>query len=112
MILFRKVTFVADEMDTKGKDQGEPVTLATLKQDCFMIPMARMTRFFPAGHPVSCLKFSFLSVMYVTSEAHMTCQRSHTYKSFSLDMAHIMNNFLIFLFLEHSRMPFLSRKYI
>lgn len=30
----------------------EPVTLSTLKQDSLMIPAARMSQFFPAGHPV------------------------------------------------------------
>ena len=34
----------------------EPVTLSTLKQDCIMLPMARMKRFYPAGHPV-CMFF-------------------------------------------------------
>ncbi|CAL4187472.1 unnamed protein product, partial [Meganyctiphanes norvegica] len=30
----------------------EPVTLSNLKQDSLMIPVARMTHFFPAGHPI------------------------------------------------------------
>ncbi|CAL4142389.1 unnamed protein product [Meganyctiphanes norvegica] len=30
----------------------EPVTISNLKQDSLMIPVARMTHFFPAGHPI------------------------------------------------------------
>ncbi|CAL4122536.1 unnamed protein product, partial [Meganyctiphanes norvegica] len=31
---------------------GDPVTLSNLKQDSLMIPVARMSHFFPAGHPI------------------------------------------------------------
>jgi hypothetical protein len=33
--------------------QREPVTLATLTKDCFIIPVASLDRFLPAGVPVS-----------------------------------------------------------
>lgn len=33
--------------------QREPVTLATLNKDCFIIPVASLDRFLPAGVPVS-----------------------------------------------------------
>lgn len=35
--------------------QQEPVTLATLNKDCFIIPVASLDRFLPAGVPVSYL---------------------------------------------------------
>lgn len=33
--------------------RGEPVSLATLDRDCFIIPLASLERFLPAGVPVS-----------------------------------------------------------
>ncbi|XP_076030525.1 uncharacterized protein LOC143018872 isoform X2 [Oratosquilla oratoria] len=36
----------------QGPHPLEHVTISTLKQDCFMIPVSKMTRFFPAGHPI------------------------------------------------------------
>ena len=33
--------------------RGEPVSLATLNRDCFIIPVASLDRFLPAGVPVS-----------------------------------------------------------
>nr|XP_053643699.1 uncharacterized protein LOC128696469 isoform X2 [Cherax quadricarinatus] len=30
----------------------DPITLSNIKQDSLMIPVARMSRFFPAGHPI------------------------------------------------------------
>ncbi|XP_071529133.1 uncharacterized protein [Panulirus ornatus] len=40
---------LAEEMAAASR---EPVTLSTLKQDSLMIPVARMSHFFPAGHPI------------------------------------------------------------
>ncbi|KAG7154214.1 hypothetical protein Hamer_G024922 [Homarus americanus] len=39
----------AEEMAAASQD---PVTLGTLKQDSLMIPVAKMSHFFPAGHPI------------------------------------------------------------
>jgi len=33
--------------------RGEPISLATLDRDCFIIPLASLERFLPAGVPVS-----------------------------------------------------------
>lgn len=33
--------------------RAEPITLATLDRDCFIIPVASLDRFLPAGVPVS-----------------------------------------------------------
>lgn len=33
--------------------KAEPVTLANLDKDCFIIPIANLDRFLPAGVPVS-----------------------------------------------------------
>lgn len=35
--------------------RGEPISLATLDRDCFIIPLASLERFLPAGVPVSYL---------------------------------------------------------
>lgn len=41
-----------EELAEMAAASQEPVTLSTLKQDSLMIPVARMSHFFPAGHPV------------------------------------------------------------
>ncbi|XP_066968546.1 uncharacterized protein [Macrobrachium rosenbergii] len=40
------------EEEMAAPSSQEPVTLGTLKQDSLMIPAGRMSRFFPAGHPI------------------------------------------------------------
>ncbi|KOX78830.1 hypothetical protein WN51_08589 [Melipona quadrifasciata] len=32
--------------------RGEPISLATLDRDCFIIPLASLERFLPAGVPI------------------------------------------------------------
>lgn len=41
-----------EEEAMMASSSREPVTLSTLKQDSLMIPAARMSHFFPAGHPI------------------------------------------------------------
>lgn len=49
----------------------EPVTLGTLKQDCFMIPVGRMANFFPAGHPIPNLGEPGRVRMLETADPHL-----------------------------------------
>lgn len=51
----RQVSFTA-AASAASRDKAppsEPVTLATLNRDCFIIPVASLDRFLPAGVPVS-----------------------------------------------------------
>ncbi|KAF2356466.1 hypothetical protein FHG87_012773 [Trinorchestia longiramus] len=49
----------------------EPVTLQSLKKDCFMIPVGKMNRFFPAGHPIPSMEDSGRVRMLETADPHM-----------------------------------------
>lgn len=40
--------------------KAEPVTLANLDRDCFIIPIASLDRFLPAGVPVRKILLSYL----------------------------------------------------
>ncbi|KAB7507220.1 hypothetical protein Anas_00557, partial [Armadillidium nasatum] len=43
----------------------EPVTLSTVKQDCFMIPVSKLQNFFPAGHMIpsgDCLRLRMVEM--------------------------------------------------
>lgn len=46
---------------TDGHVRSEPITLATLDRDCFIIPVANLERFLPAGVPVSEVKRPLLT---------------------------------------------------
>jgi len=43
--------------------RGEPISLATLDRDCFIIPLASLERFLPAGVPVSDQKISLFCLI-------------------------------------------------
>lgn len=47
--------------------RGEPISLATLDRDCFIIPLASLERFLPAGVPVSYLTLQFRLMCYTPS---------------------------------------------
>jgi hypothetical protein len=49
----RQVSFSSGARQEVTAVQREPVTLATLTKDCFIIPVASLDRFLPAGVPVS-----------------------------------------------------------
>ncbi|XP_018007089.1 uncharacterized protein LOC108664903 isoform X2 [Hyalella azteca] len=56
---------------TNAPQVNEHVTLHTLKQDCFMIPVGRMSRFFPAGHPIPSFGESGRVRMLETADPHL-----------------------------------------